>query len=89
MKLDKIRREIKCLISEYAQEKFIHSAFKPGKTLVPPSGKVIGESELQLMVEASLDGWLTVGRFNSLFEKHLASFIGTKYLNYCEFWFFG
>jgi CDP-6-deoxy-D-xylo-4-hexulose-3-dehydrase len=32
------------------------------------------------MVEASLDGWLTAGRFNSSFEKELASFIGIKSL---------
>jgi len=31
------------------------------------------------MVEASLDGWLTAGRFNDLFEKKLAEFIGVKY----------
>ena len=27
-------------------------------------------------MEASLDGWLTTGRFNELFEKKLAEFIG-------------
>ena len=32
------------------------------------------------MVEASLDGWLTTGRFNSLFEKKLADFIGIDHL---------
>jgi CDP-6-deoxy-D-xylo-4-hexulose-3-dehydrase len=32
------------------------------------------------MVEASLDGWLTTGRFNEKFEKELADFIGIKHL---------
>ena len=32
------------------------------------------------MVEASLDGWLTTGRFNAEFEKKLAAFIGIKHL---------
>jgi CDP-6-deoxy-D-xylo-4-hexulose-3-dehydrase len=32
------------------------------------------------MVEASLDGWLTTGRFNEQFEKKLASFLGIKCL---------
>jgi CDP-4-dehydro-6-deoxyglucose reductase, E1 len=36
--------------------------------------------ELQNMVEASLDGWLTAGRFNKTFEKKLANFIGIKQL---------
>ena len=32
------------------------------------------------MVDASLDGWLTTGRFNDEFERRLAQFIGVKYL---------
>jgi CDP-6-deoxy-D-xylo-4-hexulose-3-dehydrase len=39
----------------------------------------MGEEELQNMVSASLDGWLTTGRFNTLFEKGLAEFLGVKY----------
>ena len=54
--------------------------FKPGESVVPPSGKVIGAPELKNMVEASLDGWLTTGRFNDAFEKRLAAFIGVKHL---------
>jgi len=54
--------------------------FIPSKSVIPPSGKVIGVEERQLMVEASLDGWLTTGRFNAEFEKKLAAFIGVKHL---------
>ena len=54
--------------------------FAQGVTVIPPSGKVIGVEERQLMVEASLDGWLTTGRFNAEFEKKLATFIGVKHL---------
>ncbi len=54
-------------------------AFIPGETTVPASGKVIGAPELQRMVEASLDGWLTTGRFNEAFEKRLAQFLGRNY----------
>ena len=48
--------------------------------MVPPSGKLIDGAELKLMVEASLDGWLTTGRFNSKFEKRLGTFMGAKHL---------
>jgi len=41
---------------------------------------VIGATELQYMVDASLDGWLTTGRFNRKFEKELSEFIGIKHL---------
>lgn len=54
--------------------------FTPGTSIVPPSGKVIGASELKNMVEASLDGWLTTGRFNDAFEKRLGEFLGVKHV---------
>ena len=75
-----LRTQIAQLVAKYAQVTLNPAAFKPGQTLVPPSGKLIGAKELQLMVEASLDGWLTTGRFNEEFESRLAKFIGVKYL---------
>lgn len=79
-KLEQIREQIASLVSEYAAEKHAPTQFEAGVSVIPPSGKVIGERELQLMVEASLDGWLTTGRFNEEFEKKLAEFIGVKHL---------
>lgn len=76
---DKIRKQILELVQEYASLEAIPKSFVPGQTVIPPSGKLIGVGELQNMVEASLDGWLTTGRFNELFEKKLAQFIGVKY----------
>jgi len=79
-KLEKIRDQIASLVSAYAAEKYAPTQFEAGVSVIPPSGKVIGERELQLMVEASLDGWLTTGRFNEEFENKLAEFIGVKHL---------
>ena len=78
--LDKLRSQISELVQQYADIAYAPKAFVPGQTAVPVSGKVIGAKELQLMVEASLDGWLTTGRFNALFEQRLAQFLGVKYL---------
>jgi len=75
-----IRRKIEELVQQYADIVYVPEKFLPGQTVVPPSGKVIGARELKLMVEASLDGWLTTGRFNAEFEKKLAAFIGIKHL---------
>lgn len=77
---DQIRSEIAQLVQEYADIVYRPTHFVPGETAVPVSGKVIGAQELQNMVEASLDGWLTTGRFNALFEKRLANFLGVKHL---------
>jgi CDP-6-deoxy-D-xylo-4-hexulose-3-dehydrase len=77
---DAIRAEIAALVQQYAEIVHVPQTFQPGVTVVPPSGKVIGAQELKNMVEASLDGWLTTGRFNAEFEKKLAAFIGVKHL---------
>lgn len=75
-----LRAQISELVAEYAATSLRPAPFEPGRTMIPPSGKVIGASELQLMVEASLDGWLTTGRFNEEFECRLATFLGAKHL---------
>ena len=77
--LEKLRDEIAVLVSKYAEEQYKPKVFVGGETVIPPSGKLLGEEELQNMVSASLDGWLTTGRFNTLFEKGLADFLGVKY----------
>jgi len=77
---DAIRKEIAALVQQYADIIYAPKVFVPGQTPVPVSGKVIGAKELQLMVEASLDGWLTTGRFNAMFEERLAKFLGVKHL---------
>ena len=79
-KAQALRDEISKKVEEYASIAFAPDPFFPGVTAVPPSGKLLDASELKNMVEASLDGWLTTGRFNAEFEKKLAAFIGIKHL---------
>ena len=78
-KLENLRKEIADLVTKYAKEKYMPTSFVGGETVIPPSGKLMGEEELQNMVSASLDGWLTTGRFNTEFESKLADFLGVKY----------
>ena len=75
-----LRSQIAGLVQQFAELTLAPKPFVPGATVVPMSGKVIGARELQLMVEASLDGWLTTGRFNAEFEERLAKYLGVKYL---------
>lgn len=77
---ESIRSEIASLVQQYSDLVFAATPFVPGKTTVPVSGKVIGAAELKNMVEASIDGWLTTGRFNAKFEKRLADFLGIKHV---------
>lgn len=75
-----LRQEIAKLVQQFAEITTAPKPFSPGESVIPPSGKVVGAREMQLMVEASLDCWLTTGRFNAEFEKKLAEFLGVKYL---------
>jgi len=79
-KSQQLRQQIAQLVDEYAAIKYTPKLFEPGTTVVPPSGKVLDAAELKSMVEASLDGWLTTGRFNDAFEKRLAEYLGVKFL---------
>lgn len=80
LKAQSLRTKIIELVDEYATISLAPQSFLPGVTLVPPSGKLLDAAEIKNMVEASLDGWLTTGRFNVEFEKKLAAFIGVKHL---------
>ena len=80
-KLDEVLRKVTAFsVENFSINKFNTPDFIPGAHVVPPSGKVLGVEELKAMVEASLDGWLTTGRFNAEFEEKLAAFIGVKHL---------
>src|ERR1700742_3063167 len=77
--LDELRLRIGELVRQYADIACAPKPFVPGETPVPVSGKVISAAEIANMVDASLDGWLTTGRFNALFEERLARFLGVKH----------
>jgi CDP-6-deoxy-D-xylo-4-hexulose-3-dehydrase len=80
MSQEALRREILDLVDKYAKVSCAPPPFLPGLSAIPPAGKVIGASELKNMVEASLDGWLTTGRFNEQFEAALAGVLGVKHV---------
>jgi CDP-6-deoxy-D-xylo-4-hexulose-3-dehydrase len=80
MKKQELRDEVLKAVSKYVEFAFPDQKFIPGSTYVSATGKVIGVEEISNLVEASLDGWLTTGRFNTAFENDLASFLGVKHV---------
>ncbi|WP_218000373.1 lipopolysaccharide biosynthesis protein RfbH [Sphingomonas soli] len=54
-------------------------AFVPGETYIPPSGKVMDGNDCASLVDASLDMWLTAGRYAEQFERELAERCGRRY----------
>ena len=75
---DELRERIRGMASEYYREAFPARAFVPGSSDVPVSGRVFDEQELELLVESSLDFWLTTGRFAEQFEREFAKFVGVR-----------
>ncbi|MBP0132705.1 MAG: lipopolysaccharide biosynthesis protein RfbH [Nitrosospira sp.] len=80
--MDKVelKKQILELVEQYSALQYAEKSFTAGADVIPPSGKIIGAGELKNMVEASLDGWLTAGRFNEAFEQRLGSFLGAKHV---------
>lgn len=75
-----MEQELRNKVKEAAKE-YYHCVYGNKRTFdyIPPSGKLLGEEELMNMIDASLDMWLTAGRFNKEFESKFAKYLGVKY----------
>jgi len=75
-----LRNKILKLVEEYARSNFYKKNFILGESDVPVSGKVLDFLEIKNLVESSLDGWLTTGKYNKIFQDQLAQFLNIKCL---------
>jgi CDP-6-deoxy-D-xylo-4-hexulose-3-dehydrase len=72
-----LRQQILALVRAY------HAAdtqppFQPGESMVRYAGRHYDEHELVNLVDASLDFWLTAGRYAEAFEAGLAAYLGIE-----------
>lgn len=67
-----LRADALAAVRNYAEEALAARPFVRGRTVVPVAGKVIGATELEALADASLDGWLTEGRFAQRFAPAFA-----------------
>ena len=74
-----LRAQILGLVQQYHAAAFPPAEFVPGQTPIPYAGRVFDHHELQHAVEASLDFWLTTGRFAEDFERTFAQFMGVRH----------
>ncbi len=79
-----LRKEILDLVEEYHAMAFPEQEFIPDESSVPVSGKVFDATELQHLVDASLDFWLTTGRFAERFESEFAEVMGVRHALLCN-----
>ena len=75
-----LRKEIIEKTIEYHQARFTEKEFIPGRTRVNYAGRVFNEKELVNAVEASLDFWLTEGRFSEEFSDKIADFLDVEHV---------
>ncbi len=78
-RLNAQRADILAAVEAYATDLLAaNGSFEPGRTPVPVSGKVLDSSDFRALVDASLDGWLTAGRFTHAFEGALEAYVGSR-----------
>jgi CDP-6-deoxy-D-xylo-4-hexulose-3-dehydrase len=81
---DVLRDRILALAAEYAREQWPDRVFVPGETPVPVSGRVFDADDVGHLVDASLDFWLTAGRFAAQFEREFARLLGRRAALLCN-----
>jgi CDP-6-deoxy-D-xylo-4-hexulose-3-dehydrase len=70
---NELRSKILALSREHHREHSLPGPFIPGETYIPPSGKVLDEDDCAALIDASLDMWLTAGRYAREFETSFAA----------------
>jgi CDP-6-deoxy-D-xylo-4-hexulose-3-dehydrase len=79
-----IRSKIQALVAEYYRAAWPEKQFVPGETPVLYSGRVFDGDEVAHLVDASLDFWLTTGRFATQFERDFERFLGVRHAVLCN-----
>lgn len=81
---DDLRKAILAQVQAYYRAAFQPQPFVPGETAIPVAGRVFDAHELTLLVDASLDFWLTTGRYAHSFECGLARFLDVREAILCN-----
>ncbi len=74
-----LRKQILDLSEDYWNVSF-GKKFVPGETFIPHAGKILDAEDLRLLLDASLDMWLTGDRYQAEFEKGLGERLGFSHV---------
>lgn len=77
------RKDIINASRSYFKDQLSKHKFIPGESYIPPTGKVLDEEDCASLIDASLDMWLTSGRFAKKFETDLAKRVGLRFSKLC------
>ena len=84
MDADQLRQRILALSLQYYDLHWPEEDFIPGETSVPVSGRVFDADDLRHLLDASLDFWLTTGRYADQFEREIAQYLGVRHAMLCN-----
>ena len=73
-----LRQKILSLVDEYCNKYHKKKTYELGD-YIPYAGRVYDSEDMCSLVDASLDFWLTSGRYTEKFENDLAEYLGVKY----------
>lgn len=77
--LQALKQQIHALVNEYHDKAYATKEFVPGTSSVPCAGRVFDADEMYYATEATLDFWLTLGRFGQEFETKFAEYFGLNF----------
>ncbi|HCC31139.1 MAG TPA: lipopolysaccharide biosynthesis protein RfbH [Marinilabiliales bacterium] len=75
-----LRKDAKTIAGIYYKTFHSDKKFIPGKTRIQYAGRYYDQKEIANLIDASLDFWLTAGRFEKEFCRKLSDFLGVKYV---------
>jgi CDP-6-deoxy-D-xylo-4-hexulose-3-dehydrase len=73
-----LRNKIGELVDQFYQLKHTRETFVPGKDPIRYAGRVFDSAEIKAAVNASLDFWLTGGRYSEQFESEFSKYVGVE-----------
>lgn len=74
-----LKQEIFRKVKEFFHLKRAQDKFFPGVSRISYGGRVYDEQEMISLIDASLDFWLTQGKYAAKFESELAKFVGVRH----------
>ncbi len=72
------QRAIEAAVRYYEVKHQSNKEFRPGDR-IPYAGRVFDEKEIEALIDASLDFWLTTGRYADRFEREFSTFLGSQH----------
>ena len=81
---ERLRADIVARVADYHAAAFPPAPFVPGVSPIPVSGRVFDADDLVSLTHATLDFWLTTGRFADQFETQLARTVGVRHALLCN-----